>query len=1056
MTRLTTVALGFLLCVGCGDNSLPPVVPNGGSGGVGGDASMPDGDLPDGDLPDGGDAGVIGDVCAEHLSGISCDVEELVSMSEWGQSSPFPPRFCARFGTGDVKCWSNRPGLVAGTDNPVPGTEPLRGEEMPFVALTSSALHIDARDQLCAWLENNAMQCVMTGWDGPYSQTIVYDSLVPITGIGAGAASGDSWVLFGQSTVARWRRPQLGSLPVSSPVQLGFTPTQIVADLVGVNGDRFETSCALSMEGDVYCWGDNAHGTLGLGDTLTRSATQAERVPLDEPALQIATQQQRVCAVLESGALKCWGTAGFGLGQGVMYEDNDVGDEPGELEALGAIDLGRGRTAVQVTMHRDVTCVVLDNGALKCFGSNYGGVLGQGALQDDLATADDDVPPIDLGAGRRVLQVAVAGTGFTASEACALLDDHSVKCWGGFQDSDDPMGDDLPRIDFGSFTRAEVEGFPPMVAVLEPLASMVPEEAITGDVVRVTCSVTEDPRTGDGVNPDSVVVQVVDPTRPTEVLLEAPAQLLEGDTYVAAVHGLSALATGAYQLQCAAADQAETPRTGRGGVAILYDGGPNITIVSPASDGVIVGQLNPLTIALTALPGALGLDDDEAEIDAMEVTLAGVEIAVTEGTMAGSYNATVDLLSSAFEPPPSGSVALTVRATNLRGIERIVTRYFMVDATGPTISATGTVVDGALVRGSQTLQVTVEDSGAGVAANSVRAYVGGDATPIVLVRAGAYFEGDVDTSQYPPTTTQLPILLVAEDTVGNASDLPLTLRIDNAPPTLSLDPPPIREAKVGTTGLLICSEPFDPVGDDSVSDQMIAPEGAEFRARIEDQNPLAGSGVVATVSGVNPASVAVYMLTDITRPLLIDTDGDGVCDNLNDEVTLLRRDLERAAASGNSYFPPDIANDGLEPVWDPDVCTHGTEMTPPPRRCASTSPLTRIIKASHPGTTAVDAIWGLAAVDSLNCAGRAWDWRQEVPNGGPVCAAVRASDALGNVGVSPALRLCLQRTAGTPYDCSANNQWRTHNCMSGTYMGQTVTCTPPPDFEAGLVRADAY
>ncbi|HYD10146.1 MAG TPA: hypothetical protein VEA78_08590, partial [Acidimicrobiales bacterium] len=89
-------------------------------------------------------------------------------------------------------------------------------------------------------------------------------------------------------------------------------------------------------------------------------------------------------------------------------------------------------------------CAVLATGQLRCWGSGSHGRLGHG---NETAVGDDEAPssggPVSLGAGRRATAVS-AGSTYT----CALLDDHSVRCWGTNQDGElglghlDNVGDD--------------------------------------------------------------------------------------------------------------------------------------------------------------------------------------------------------------------------------------------------------------------------------------------------------------------------------------------------------------------------------------------------------------------------------------------------------------------------------------------------------------------------------------------------------------------------------------------------------------------------------------
>ena len=194
-------------------------------------------------------------------------------------------------------------------------------------------------------------------------------------------------------------------------------------------------TCAILSGGSLKCWGLNDRGQLGLGDTANRGDGAGE-MGANLPAIDLGTGRSAVaisagtrhtCALLDNGSVKCWGsnqTGELGLGD-VAYR----GDGPGEMgDSLPAVDLGTGRTAVAISAAQDYTCALLDNASVKCWGSGFSGKLGQGSsanLGDGAGEMGDSLPAVALGTGRTA--VAVAAGGF---HACALLDDGSVKCWG--------------------------------------------------------------------------------------------------------------------------------------------------------------------------------------------------------------------------------------------------------------------------------------------------------------------------------------------------------------------------------------------------------------------------------------------------------------------------------------------------------------------------------------------------------------------------------------------------------------------------------------------------
>ena len=104
------------------------------------------------------------------------------------------------------------------------------------------------------------------------------------------------------------------------------------------------------------------------------------------------------CALLDDNTLKCWGLNEVGqLGLG---DTANRGDGAGEMgAALPALDLGTGRTAVELRPGSSHMCVRLDNGDLKCWGEGSQGQLGTGAtanLGDGANEMGDALLPVAL------------------------------------------------------------------------------------------------------------------------------------------------------------------------------------------------------------------------------------------------------------------------------------------------------------------------------------------------------------------------------------------------------------------------------------------------------------------------------------------------------------------------------------------------------------------------------------------------------------------------------------------------------------------------------------
>ncbi len=163
-----------------------------------------------------------------------------------------------------------------------------------------------------------------------------------------------------------------------------------------------------------------------------------------------------MCALLDNASVKCWGYGQTGqLGQG---NTNKIGDGANEMgDNLTSIDLGTGRTATAISAGNQHTCALLDNASVKCWGSGSSGMLGLGDTNnrgDSANEMGDNLTIVDLGTGRTAIAISAS-----RHHSCALLDNAAVKCWGSggarlgqgntdtLGDNANEMGDNLPAID---------------------------------------------------------------------------------------------------------------------------------------------------------------------------------------------------------------------------------------------------------------------------------------------------------------------------------------------------------------------------------------------------------------------------------------------------------------------------------------------------------------------------------------------------------------------------------------------------------------------------------
>ncbi len=253
-----------------------------------------------------------------------------------------------------------------------------------------------------------------------------------------------------------WGANGYGQLGLGDHDARGDAPNEMGANLPTVDLGTFEvdrvftagsSSCALSSSGKLKCWGRNHRGQLGLGDIVDRGAEPTHmgqalpELDLGGTVADLAMGATHSCALMDSGAVKCWGANEHGqLGLG----DSDTrGDQPADMgAALPAVDLGTVSEVVKLSVGDEHSCALFANGWVKCWGRNQEGQLGRGhsaSLGADIYHMGDFLPPVPLAKGN--VDDLVSG----AVHNCVHFDSNRVQCWGGNARGQLGLGDTASR-----------------------------------------------------------------------------------------------------------------------------------------------------------------------------------------------------------------------------------------------------------------------------------------------------------------------------------------------------------------------------------------------------------------------------------------------------------------------------------------------------------------------------------------------------------------------------------------------------------------------------------
>lgn len=228
-----------------------------------------------------------------------------------------------------------------------------------------------------------------------------------------GAPYGDhSCAISTSFTAYCWGRNQRGQLGTAAA---SFTTVPVaIAGLgpVGTLALGSEHTCAITLAGVMRCWGRNREGQLGNGGS-TDSPAVVDTAGLGGPVRAIAAGYFHSCAVLEDGRVKCWGSNEYGeLGNGGATGSGARSTLP--TDVLGISD------AVDVVAGRYFSCALRASGGVRCWGDNTNAALGNGSVGGRLST------PADV-TGLSGPAIALTSGGFNP---CAVLVTGAVQCWG--------------------------------------------------------------------------------------------------------------------------------------------------------------------------------------------------------------------------------------------------------------------------------------------------------------------------------------------------------------------------------------------------------------------------------------------------------------------------------------------------------------------------------------------------------------------------------------------------------------------------------------------------
>jgi len=321
---------------------------------------------------------------------------------------------CALSIDGGGLCWgANSEGQLGDRTN-VTKTTPVN------VYGLSDIKEISAGGQhTCALLNDGGVKCWGKNEDGQLGNGNNSNSSNPVdvTGLTSGVKTISSGSNHSCAVLSSWNVKCWGQ---NAYAQLGDGATPSLdkntpIDVIGLSNVKSVSAggkhtCALLFTGGIKCWGWNESGQLGNGTAITCEKTPVAVTTLTSGVKAISAGFEHTCALLNTGGIKCWGNNQYSqLGDGTNENRNTPVDVTGLTSGVTAISAGFSHT-----------CALLDTGGVKCWGNNQNGQLGDGTIINRSTPVD----VVGLTSGVTAISCGYYHT-------CALLNNGAVKCWGG-------------------------------------------------------------------------------------------------------------------------------------------------------------------------------------------------------------------------------------------------------------------------------------------------------------------------------------------------------------------------------------------------------------------------------------------------------------------------------------------------------------------------------------------------------------------------------------------------------------------------------------------------
>jgi alpha-tubulin suppressor-like RCC1 family protein len=276
---------------------------------------------------------------------------------------------CALMDDGSVRCWGVlgdtllAPGPVVKEDGTqLGGVTQIAGGTLTFCAGTPAGTH--------CWGENRASELARPDSQtfGPLTAVLSQPGPRPLL-----AATVAIVVHDGKGQLCGWGNNDSGLVPGARGIVAQPTCVEQITDVLQLSAGDGHV-CARRAGNMFACWGSNSGGQLGVGDDgVLDMVLPGMTRTLPAKISSITAGGYHTCALLETGAVMCWGS----------NEHGECGVPVSAPQFSPVRAAGPAFVAINSGAEAAHTCGVRADGQVQCWGTDERGQLGSGATTED-------------------------------------------------------------------------------------------------------------------------------------------------------------------------------------------------------------------------------------------------------------------------------------------------------------------------------------------------------------------------------------------------------------------------------------------------------------------------------------------------------------------------------------------------------------------------------------------------------------------------------------------------------------------------------------------------